>query len=98
MRTFIVALLVALAPIILVMVALRQILFFSIVVPKVQGKGIRFWINTVGGGTQSKHIKSYLESLPRDRRAQWPNWYLAKANLMILVLVAAWVALLLVSR
>lgn len=97
MKTVLVVLLVAIAPLVVLMALLRQLLFFSVVAPKVRDKGLRFWINTIGGGTQNKNIKLYLESLPENHRSQWPNWYLAKANWLIFVVVAIWAALLLVA-
>ena len=97
MKTLLVILLVATAPVVVLMALLRQFLFFAVVAPKVRDKGLRFWINTIGGGTQSKSIKLYLEALPEGHRSRWPNWYLAKANLLILAAVVAWCALLLIA-
>jgi hypothetical protein len=95
MKAVLVILLVATAPVVVLMALLRQFLFFAVVAPKVRDKGLRFWINTVGGGTQNKNIKLYLEALPESQRSRWPNWYLAKANLLMLAVVAVWCALLL---
>jgi hypothetical protein len=94
----ILVLLIALVPIILSMYLLQEFLFFTIVSPTITNRGIRFWINAIAGGTQGKHTKQYLASLPPERRAEWPNWYLANATYLIGFTIAAWIAILLFAR
>ncbi len=92
MKTALVVVLIAAVPVMALLALLRQILFFLAVAPGTAGKGMRFWVNTLGGGSQDRSIKLYIQSLPRELRSKWPNWYLAKANAIILVLLVLWIA------
>lgn len=98
MKTVIVALLIALFPVALGMIILREFLFFAVVAPTIQRRGFRFWLNSLLGGTKKQHIHAYINQLSNQQRKLWQNRFLANANLLIGIVVVSWFALLLLAR
>jgi hypothetical protein len=98
MKSFLIVLLIALAPFVLAMATLRLFLYFTVVVPNLPGKGPRFWLNTLLGDTQSRNTKAYIASLALEQRAKWPNWYLAYGGYLIVLMAVIWCLILLVAR
>jgi hypothetical protein len=91
-----VIMLIALAPLALVLFAIRNALFLWIVAPTIAHKGTRFWLNL--GSTQGIHIKSYLAELPPERLRRWPNWYLKYSNYIVGATIALWCLALVAAR
>lgn len=98
MKSFLIVVLIALAPLVLAMATLRMFLYFTVVVPKLPGKGPRFWLNTLMGDTQSRNTKAYMASLTPEQRANWPNWYLTYGGYLIVLMAVMWCVILLVAR
>ena len=98
MKSFLIVVLIALAPLVLAMATLRLILYFTVVVPKLPGKGPRFWLNTLLGDTQSRNTKAYVASLTPEQRVKWPNWYLTYGGYLIVLMVVVWCLILLGAR
>jgi hypothetical protein len=98
MKSFLIVVLIALAPLVLAMATLRLFLYFTVVVPNLPGKGPRFWLNTLLGDTQSRNTKAYIASLTPEQRAKWPSWYLTYGGYLIALMVVVWSLILLVAR
>ncbi len=98
MKTVLVLLLLALLPVAIGMIILRELLFLVMVAPSVEQRGFRFWLNSLLGGTKKQHIQTYISQLSDQQRKLWQNRYLANANLFIGILVVSWFALLLMAR
>jgi hypothetical protein len=98
MKSFLIVVLIALTPLVLAMATLRLFLYFTVVVPKLPGKGPRFWLNTLMGDTQARNTKAYVATLTPEQRAKWPNWYLTYGGYLIALMAVVWCVILLVAR
>ena len=98
MKSFLIILLIVLAPCVIAMAAVRLFLYFTVVVPRLSDKGPRFWLNALFGDTQSRHTKAYISALAPEQRTKWPNWYLSYGGYLIALMAAVWCVILLLAR
>lgn len=98
MDTVLFVLLIALPPVVLVLLVVRQTLFYVVVAPAAKERGPRYWLNTLVGPNQATQTKSYLAGLPPEQRGRWPNWYLRYSGYIIWACIVLWWLLLFAAR
>jgi uncharacterized membrane protein YjgN (DUF898 family) len=98
MKTVLVVLLIAVALLVLAMWILREVLYFSVVVPNIPGRGVRFWLNALLGGTEARDVECYITSLPPEHRNRWPNWYIAYSKYLMVLAFVVWCIILVLAK